>query len=426
MSKVEGKVGAHVPLDLHRQQFEERGLLLRTRGKEEPLVLHLQVIVPHSVYLVQADEHGLKAGQVLVRNLELGRRLGWKNPAYECQMFVRYDNLFDALRAMSRLNPTYKAVEVPAMEAWRANADELQEMSWTMRVEDVDGQLVYHAQAWKAIDAHKHVENAHKEKALDQMQRAAKVTDRRGRFNPGRLPLMLLTVDLALWARIQEVRYIGQRMDYRAMALQMFIDACDNMVETTRLDLKQLLRPAGVFGEGRSTKKMQEAAQRLKISASPLYLIKIRPFSHVFANVAKDMADASALMYEAGIRKDPIKADQAKMLIHRAYRSLVLLQRARFIHEVLATVSSIIHQKIVPDRAEMLDLRLSLVAILQKFNEQDHFTHEDLELGFRNPVLPRVLAHLELALTNLKLFEDDSVKRFRAVHRHLKAAVAPL
>ncbi len=424
MSKLAGKTGDQVQLDLHRPEFEERGVLLRTRGKEQTLVLYLQVIVPHSVYLVHDDEHGLKAGQVLVRNLDLGRRLGWKNPAYECQMFVRYDNLFDALRAMSRLNPTYKAVEIPAMEAWQAGAEELMQMSWTLHVKNVNDQLVYRARAWKAIRPHAHVENAHKEKALDQMQRAAQVTDRRGRFNPGRLPLMLLTVDLALWARIQEARYIGHRMDYRTMRLQMFVDACDNMVNTTRLDFLQLLRPTGVFGSGRSTKKMLEAANRLKMSALPLRLINIRPFSHVFQNVMKDMLSAADLMTEAANFKDPIKADQAKALIHRAYRSLVLLQHGLLIHEVLATVSSFHHRKEKPSFDVNFALIDSLSVICGVLSKSELFTGEPFEQDFRNPVLNRVLESLQCARDHL--IEDDSMKSLKAAHRNLKAAVAPL
>src|SRR3989338_6706245 len=74
-------------LDLHNPQFERRSFVLRMRGsKEQELTLRLQVLVPSSMYLVLEDGYGLKSGQVLIRNLEMMRRLGCAGAPYDKQM----------------------------------------------------------------------------------------------------------------------------------------------------------------------------------------------------------------------------------------------------------------------------------------------------------------------------------------------------
>lgn len=417
-------------LDLHNPHFERRSLVLRMQGsKEQELNERLQILVPHSMYLVLDDGYGLKSGQVLVRNLELMRRLGCADAPYEKQMFIRYDNLFDAYRAMSRLNPTYKAEEIPAMEALQGDSDELMELTWSLEVSDVVKHQEYEVRAWKAVRPHQRVVNPNKVDAREQLVRATHLKDRRGRFNPHRLPLMLLSVDVAVWKRIREARGIGHRMDFRAMVLDLYIHKLNELIERTRLDLKQLLRPNGVFymGPNRRPSKVLEVAHRIRMTQKHLQTLIARPFEHVFQNISKDLEEAGCLMEDAANNSDPIKMDEAKLYIHRSYRSLVLFQQGCLIQEVLATVAAIHHRKKAQMEEFFPDALGILEAIMDKISLADTFTNEPLEQGFRRPIVERVRVNIALAINQLELLQKEPSNRthVKELHKQLKLAVAP-
>lgn len=416
-------------LDLHNPWFQRRSLVLRMRGvKEQELRLNLQMLVPDSVYLVEDDGYGLKRGQVLVRNLDLMRRLGRTDDPYDKQMFVRYDNLYDAYRAMSRLNPTYKAEEIPAMEALQRGSNELMELTWSLDVNNTSKHHEYEVRAWEAVRPHKNVNNEHKVAARDQMIRATNLKDRRGRFNPHRLPLMLLSVDIAAWKRIREARGIGHRMDFRAMVLDLYIHKLSEMVEITRLDLKQLLRPNGVFhvGPNRRPSKIREAADRVRATEKHLRTLVARPFEHVFQNVAKDLEEAANLMDEASVTHDPLRMDEAKLYIHRSYRSLALVQQGWLLQELLATVATIHHRKQVWLN-NSLGGRQILESIIATISLNESFTNEPFEQGFRRPILDRVTKHLKEAIIQMSHLAHDpfAKKELAELHKQLKLAVAP-
>lgn len=413
--------------DLHNPWGQRRSFVLRMRGaKEQELKLNLQVLVPDSVYLVEQESYSLKRGQVLVRNLDLMRRLGHADDPYDKQMFVRYDNLYDAYRAMSRLNPTYKVEEIPAMEALQRESNELMELTWSLDVNSVSKHHEYEVRAWEAVRPHKNVNNEHKVAARDQMIRATNLKDRRGRFNPHRLPLMLLSVDVAVWKRIREARGIGHRMDFRAMVLDLYIHKLSEMVECTRLDLKQLLRPNGVFhlGLNRRPSKIREAADRVRATEKHLRTLIARPFEHVFQNVAKDLEEAANLMDEASVTHDPLRMDEAKLYIHRAYRSLVLFQKGYLIQEVLATVAAMYHRKQWTLQQDFPEVREILASIINETSWNESFTNEPFEQGFRRPIIDRVRGHLEAALDITRKSQIDK-KDFTELHKQLKLAVAP-
>ena len=429
MSNVGEKNGEFAPLDLYRPKFEDKGIVLCMRGKKPGAWrAHLKIIVPGSVYLVCHAEYGLKVGQILVRNLDLGLRLGFdeKHPQY--QTFVRYDNLFDAWRAMSRLNPRYTTEEIPTMKALREEGDSLVEICWTLTVQNVAGRLEYQTRAWRVVNTHKHVVNKNKDRAVRQMERATSITDRNGRENPGRLPLMLLTVDLALWARILEARNIGHYMDRRALMLQSHIEAYDSLIQSVRLDLEHELRKDGVFSEEKRTaRQVRDAAKRVRMGVNALAKVKkARPYIHVLDHVAQDLSQAAVFMDEAAVSHDPLKRKTAKSLLNRSYRSLYLLQKGRLIHEVLATVAASRYRKVVPSFDTVSDLIASIKEIQNTLESVEPFTEEPIEKEFVRPVLPDVLANLEIVGECLELLEDDSVKLLKKAHKHLKLAVKPL
>lgn len=423
MSKLGERTGVLLNINLRRLTHECRSYRIRREGKGElNITLETSVLVANSLYLVSGlpvvPDHGIKIGQVLVRNLELTRRL-----LSEEEIFVVYDNLFDAWRAMRLLNPRYKAEEIPAVEAWRAEGDELTKITWTREVRMVDGQLEYSARAWRAIGPHKRVRNENKLRALKKSEEATRVKDIRGKINPGRLPLMYLTVDLALWARIQEASNIGERMDHRAMVLQLYIDAYTTAVSTTINDLEQLLRPEGVFGEERTPRKVRAAAARIRMSVVPLYELTARPFVHVFNHVAEDLSQAADLMDAAADHRDAIKMSAAKSFVHRAYRSLATLQKARLVQELLATVSRHYHSKVLPTNEQRDELLVFLNWIQSLIRGKDKFTREPLEKDFQNPILEKVdnlLDNAGLALENMNDRKDLAKAR-----KALKAALAP-
>ncbi|MCX6715311.1 MAG: hypothetical protein NTX72_05885 [Candidatus Uhrbacteria bacterium] len=431
VGNVQGDRQVVSELDLHNPQFERRSFVLRMRGsKEQELTMRLQVLVPHSMYLVLEDGYGLKSGQVLVRNLEMMRRLGCADAPYDKQMFVRYDNLFDACRAMSRLNPTYKAEEIPTIEAWQRDLDGLMELTWSLEVKDVQGQNEYKTRAFQAVAPHVNVVNVHKVAAREQHGRASKLEDRSGRFNPHRLPLMLLSVDVALWKRIREARGIGHRMDFRAMVLELYIHKLSEMVEVTRLDLAQKLRKNGVFGFGpnRTPRKVSEVANLLYATEKHLRTLTARPFSRVFRNVAKDLSEAASLMEDGATNRAPSKTDEAKLLyVHRAYRSLVLVQKRYLIQEVLTTVAAIHHRKEVLSDEAIQVAKDVIEAFLADTAKDEPFTNEPFEKDFRRPVLPRVREHLAKALEHLNLVRAEPLgEHTKHVRTELKSAVAPL
>jgi hypothetical protein len=421
MSNLAERTGALLNIDLHQITREVRVFHMRRRHVTHYIArLQVLVMIKNSLYLI-TDSIGsdLKVGQVLIRNLELTRRLKSEN-----ELFVVYDNLFDAWRAMSRLNPRYKAEEIPAIDALRLEGDELMKISWTLKAKVLDGQLAYTARAWRAIGPHQGVRNEHKVRAVGKVVEATEVKDRRHHFNPGRLPLMYLTVDLALWARIQEASRIGGRMDHRAMVLQLYIDAYTTAVSMTINDLQQLLRPAGVFGDGRTPRKVREAVARIRMSVKPLDNLTARPFVHVFEHVGTDLVLAADLMEEAADNRDPVRMDAAKAFVHRAYRSLVLLQHGRLIHEVLATVAMHVHSKEVLRPEVLSELMVAIADLQGKLSNKEPFTQEPFESGFLNPVLVRILGSLESALRGLEN-KEDAMKGMKQAHQHLKAAVAP-
>jgi hypothetical protein len=231
-------------------------------------------------------------------------------------------------------------------------------------------------------------------------------------------------VDLALWARIQEANRIGGRMDHRAMVLQLFIDAYTTAVSTTINDLEQLLRPEGVFGAGRSVRKVAAVAERIRMSVKPLDNLTARPFVHVFEHVHTDLSQAADLMEEAALERDPLKMNAAKSFVHRAYRSLVILQKARLIQEFLAVVSYHYHSKILPTDEQLMELLEFPYGIQCLIRENDEFTHEPREKDFQNPILARVDASLEAAGEALEHDKVD-LSNLALAHKALKAALAP-
>ena len=432
MSKI-GEFGVLSTLDLMNPQFDDhRSFTLRMRGKnEQHLTMRLQVLIPGSMYLVPdgCDEStGLKKGNVLIRNLDLQQRLnGGVAVTYNQQLFVRYHSVFEAYRAMSRINPTYKRVEIPMVENWLCDTDQLMKLAWTLTTKNVGKSHVeYTATAHEAARPSELAENTHKQAAYKQTMRASHVKDRSGRINAGRLPLMLLSVDVELWKRIVQVRGIGHRMDFRALVLDLFIQKMMEAVKCTQGDLVHKLRPAGVFGTDRSPNKIREVAKHFRASAAHLKTLVARPFSHVFDHVVEDLESAASLMDIAALKRSWQLMDDAESFLHCAYRSLAMVQQSWLIQEVLTTVAAAKHRKEELTVSEIAAAEFAVEAFLKTTSQNESYTNEPFEQDFANPILPRVRPQLVSVLEHLDLIlSDPSGEHTKLVYKHLKAAVAP-
>ncbi len=413
-------------LELHTPVYQDRTGEVRMHGhKPQRFTAKLRVLVPSSVYVIEVVPDGMlgwKPGQILIRNLELTERVKGKGVAYDDQVFMRYDNLFDAWRAMSRLNPRYRGKEIPDMDACLTNTDRLTELAWELKPTTSDVGVQYQLTAHAVAQKMGRPRNAHKKHALTKTQKAMRMQDARGRFNAGRLPLMHLSIDVALWKRIRDARGIGHRMDFRAAVLELFIAKLVDATTTAERDLKHLLRKNGLFYRVRKPSEVRRAAQTLSQSSAQLERLIVRPFSHVFQNCVLDMRSAVTFMNKAADDRDPGQLDHAKVALNRAYRSLELLKGSFILQEALATVASIVYQRKEMSDATASDLLDTLFSLDYLSAKTDEFTHEAFEHGFRTPILERVQEHAQNVVKKLKQKELGYTK---AVRNALKLAVAP-
>lgn len=413
-------------LELHKSVYQERTGEVRIRGhKPQRFTAKLRMLVPSSVYVIEdvPDEiQGWKSGQILIRNLELTERVKGKNAEYDDQVFVRYDNLFDAWRAMSRLNPRYRGNEIPDMDACLADSDRLTELAWELKPTTTEAGVQYQLIAHQVTQKMGRPRNAHKKHVLQKTHAAMKMTDVSGRFNAGRLPLMHLSIDTALWKRIRDARGIGHRMDFRAAVLELFIATLVAATTTAQRDVKHLLRKNGLFYRLRQPSEVRRAAQTLLQSADQLSHLTVRPFSHVFQNCVLDMRDAAVFMNKAADDRDPIQLDHAKIVLNRAYRSLELLKGSFILQEALATVASFVYQRKEMDNYAAQDIRDMVLSVDFLFGKIDEFTGETYDHGFRTPILENVQKHMNDARQDLLKKESGYTKKVRDA---LKATLTP-
>lgn len=438
MSNVEKRDGS-LPLNVHALQTECRTMEVRMRGfLPQVFCGTLRVLIPKSMYvLMQIPDgmQGFKPGQVLVRNLELTRRAHGAKASYDQQIFVRYDNLFDAYRAMMRLRPHYDGVEVPEMQNWLQDSDKMMHLAWELTAVDIGSHVEYQAIGYAKARKHARVRNDDKKHAVKKTVKATSVQDVRGRFNAGRLPLVLLSVDTALWKRIRAARGIGHRMDFRAVVLELVIMKLLYEAKTAQEGLKHLLRRGGIFDSPRKPSEILRVCETMRMTADALSRLAFRPFKHVFDHCVKDMYSAIAFM-EASLggtpecpqgthaTRDPMQLAYAKVSLNRAYRSLEMIKFAWLIQELLVTVSGIYHRKEILSLECAKQLGDSVLEIQGLMRTADTFTSESWEKDFRNPVLDRV--DESLACAEDKMSFGGSRADLALARKHLKAALAPL
>lgn len=425
MSNV-GDIDILSGLELYKPVHQVRMGEVRMRGhKPQRFAAKLRMLVPSSVYVIEDVPDGIqgwKSGQILIRNLELTERVKGKDVVYDDQVFVRYDNVYDAWRAMSRLNPQYRGNEIPDMNACLADSDRLTELDWELKPTTTEAGIQYQLIAHQVTKKIGRPRNAHKKRALQKMHAAMKMVDVSGRFNAGRLPLMHLSMDTALWKRIRQARSIGHRMDFRAAVLELFIAELVEATTTAQRDLKHLLRKNGLFYRLRQPSEVRRAVQTLSQSAEQLSHIAVRPFSHVFQNCVDDMQAAVVFMNMAANERDSIQLDFAKIVLNRAYRSLELLKGSFILQEALATVASFVYQHKELSSETIMDIRDTIFSVDFLYGKLDEFTGEAHDHGFHTPIVERAQKHMHEARQELNNQETGYTKKVRDA---LKAALAP-
>lgn len=234
-------------------------------GQEHRAVLlKLTVLIPKCLFLVYEDTDGLRAGQVLSRNLDLTRESGLDPSISEQQIFVVYHSLFDAARAFGRIFPRYREREIPELASWESDADWMMRQSWTIDQAGPNEQAKFVARAEERVSRHAHDRNPDKVAARERTTQAKKLEDKTGRRNTGRIPLICGAVERGLQRRTQAVRGIGRRMDFRAVVIEHYLDQLRAECFGIRRAAQSALLTKKVFEPGsRTAPEMRKLAARM-------------------------------------------------------------------------------------------------------------------------------------------------------------------
>lgn len=404
-------------------------LCIQTNGKAcEPKRItnaSLEVLVNGCLYLVTEDGYGLRRGQVLSRNLKLTKRIGGScdDPATHC--FIRYDGVNDARRSLGRLDGTYRQVEIPKIAEWRERLEWMLRASWTLK-EQSDAENFFVWEAGQLVAKHAGVIDESKRSAQARTRKAGLRRDRTDRRNTGMIPLLCFAADASLYRRMQAVRGIGRRIEWRAVVLESYIDQLRAKCCEVERGVQYHLSESSIFGENRIPNKIRECATRMREYVATLRRIHARPFSRSLTHAAADLELAATHMIRGADTRDVVSMEQAAAFFRRVYRSMRMLELHWRLEEVLVVVAQAHHRNrlLTPTELDMCGSELS--DIHQAFTSKDSFTNEPFEHGFQTRVLPHVVAHIHLAHNALlQTTLHDGVVHLGDVYDNLKEACSP-
>ena len=397
--------------------------------KSEPEVVQgvrLEVLVNMCLYVVTEDHHGLRRGQILSRNLDLTRKLGGSVEEIASQCFVRYDGVNDARRGIGRIDGNYKRVEAPDVSEWRKKLDWMMRQAWTLHREDAD-QAGYAWVAEEVVRKHRGVKNAKKVEALEKTAQAASRQDRLGRLNPGRIPLLVGAAEDRLFDRMQHMRGIGRRMDWRAVVLEHYIDQLRSKCLEVQRDAEQKLKAETIFGKKRTTGSVRRAAEEMRAYAQHLRGFHARPFIRALTHVAHDLDEAARVIEHAAESRDAGKIKEVGVVLRRIYRSMRLLEVHWLLEEVLVLVAEAVHRKRVIENPSCAKCARELKHVFNTLSRPDAFTREPLEEGFARQMILRVRTFVNIAQLALEAQAraDTEREHTRTAYHYLKEACAP-
>ena len=384
----------------------------------------LEVLVNGALYLVIRDGHGLRAGNVLSRNLRMTQKGGGDRDDPTTHHFIRFDGVNSARRALGRLQESYKRQERPSLQSWRRDLDWMMRTSWTLHRADEADEAMFVWRAEQIAKKHGRVKDDEKVSASTRTHKAGTRRDKTDRVNTGMIPLLCSAANRSLIRRTQAIRGIGRRMDFRAVVLEEYIDQLRESCKHIRNAAQQRLSSAHVFGDKRTRGTVQEAAERMRGYSQYLDQIHARPFSRAFTHVSADLRHAASAMNHAAQTLDAKRMEVAAAVLKKIYRSMLILEYHWRLEEVLVVISDYHHRKSEISGPE-LELQLEeLTLVHAELVTPDPFTKQELEYGFRNSILPRVVSSVKLARLTLEHGVEDGSATTEA-YRHLKEACAP-
>lgn len=385
--------------------------------------INLIVLVNMCLYIVAEDAQGLRAGDILSRNLELTRRRGQDSLNLANQMFLRYRSVYDARRGLGRIDGRYKSSEIPELKRWGMDADWLIRASWSLRRDrpDLDAQFMWVAD--RRVQGHRGDRADLKIGARALFERVTTLRDRLGRRNTPSLPLQLSAADRLLEARAHEVRGIGRRMDWRGVVLEHVLDQLERECRAIRRAAQDALTAKNLFGEERTPKSLRTRANRMGEYAGLLRDLQVRTFDRSFTHIISELEEICELLHDAADRRSADRLERVRELLRKIYDAMVLAEQHWRIQEILLVVADHHHRR-APLSREQIDLFVDeITEIVRALTDPDPITAESIGATFRTDVVPIVRGQLTLAKLDLRNAEGVDTER---LYDHLKKASDPI
>ncbi len=389
----------------------------------EVIDVPVTILVNGCLYLVEEDEQGLRAGQILSRNLDLTRHHGRDPTIPEQQVFVVFTGLNAARRGLGRIDDRYRDDEIPELAGWATDADWLLRTSWTLYKAGEKQRADFYWRANRRRERHVHDRATHKRAAEDRLIKVASETDSRGRRNPSRIPLLCMAIDRSLQARTQEVRGIGRHMDWRVVVLEHVIDDMRRECRKIRRAAQDALTSPEIFADKRTPRTLRTRATRMRAYAESLKELRARPFRRALSHVLEELEQSATLLMEAAERRDTGPLEGVINLLKRIYGSMALAEEHWRIEEILVVVADHHHRRVPLSEAQVHLYHDELTSIHTQLTSPDPITAELIGSGFRQNVLPSVIASVLLSVLCLR---DAAHIDLKALHSHLKSACEPI
>lgn len=411
-----------------------RDLTLLTRAVKKGLGeaikivgIKLEVLVNGCLYIV-CEDHAkiLRRGNVLSRNLKETKKRGGSIEDVGSQCFIRYDGIYEARRGIGRIDGNYKKVETPNLSEWRKELDRMMRMSWTLhRVDGKGNEFQWIAE--KTVHKNARVVDEKKVEAHKKTAKAASKKDKLDRRNTGMIPLLCGAADDRLFARIQDVRGIGRRMDWRGVVLENYIDQMRSKCLEIRRDAEQKCNSETLFGKNRTTQRVRHAAADMREYANHLRAFNVRPFTRALGHTAIDLDSAASLMEEAAAQADPAKMLDVSLVLRRIFSAMRILELHTHLEEVLVIIAKAYHRKSTVQGDSLARCIEELKTVQDAFIKNDPFTKRPLEHGFARKVLAMPKQNINIACFALARQVHDPKNRLHTdtAYEYLKAACAP-
>lgn len=386
-------------------------------------VLKVEVLIDGVLYVAAKDhvdeEHGIdvRSGNVLSLVLKASDPAGPKR-------YAKYRGVYDALRGLSDVQGTYEDVETPRNRRWHDTLRWMLHVTYGIRTASLDQKEAYQQAGFAALAENLAVRDPGKVVALRRTADATRLTDARGRYNPGRLPLILWSASELVGRRMADTRHIGHAIDRRVHVLATYVDELRRVVQGCETFVRHLHDACPAFFPGTTTRGTEEAlqkvaakeARRLLKGAEILAAIHARPFgSRSFRHMADDLRTAAGHL-RVGVY------GEARAALHKVLRGIFLLQVMWEMQEALSTLHFVRSRALVLSGTDVERLKAVLEGFVKRLDR------DDLDHDFEQPVVADAVARLEEALEALTGYSDRPEHRARAlrkadeVHEHLKKA----